>query len=397
MKSPVLFATPHRLLFLVGVVQLLGCMGWWSLTLMASGAYSPDVIGVTPASLLHAPILLYLAVPPFFLGFLLTVFPRWIGLADAGPGIFLPVGLAYFLSALFLWIGLFTGSDTAVLLAFSAAFLGQLWAAIHMARWLILERKQGKPPSWHGWSALAALGFGMACLLAAIGGILMGDGLLLREASHIALIVYIVPIFVTVAHRMVPFFAGNVVDGYVRWRPFWVLGAFWAASIVTGMGMLAGLGVLQVVGHVFLAVITGMMAWKWWPRASAPGLLWVLIIGFAWAPIGFVLEALSDFGSGANLAGTHALTIGFASSLIIAMVTRVSQGHSGRPLVMPMWSWFAFTGVQSAALMRIASIAMPESPGLLVISAIVLTLALAPWAVRGAFLYLRRRADGKPG
>lgn len=398
MNRPVLFATPHRLLFLVGVMQLFGGMGWWSLTLMASGEYTADVIGVIPASLLHAPILLYLAVSPFFLGFLLTVFPRWIGFSDAGKGVYLPVGLAYFVSAVLLWISLFIASSTGLALAFFAAFMGQIWAVTHMARWLIVELRQGKAPSWHGWSALAALGFGMIFLLMTISGIFWADGLPIRQASRLALLLYIVPVFVTVAHRMVPFFAGNVVEGYVRWRPFWVLGAYWTASMAAGLAMFAGSSIVQTVAHIALAGLTGLMAWKWWPRASAPGLLWVLILGFAWAPLGFALDAFSDVtGGSVNLAGTHALTIGFVCSLVIAMVTRVSQGHSGRPLMMPIWSWVAFAGVQIAALLRLATIVMPQHAGLLVVSAAVLTFTLAPWAVRGMALYIRRRADGKPG
>ena len=37
----------------------------------------------------------------------------------------------------------------------------------------------------------------------------------------------LLPVYFTVAHRMFPFFAGNVVAGYRPWRPLWVLAAFW--------------------------------------------------------------------------------------------------------------------------------------------------------------------------
>ncbi len=102
-------------------------------------------------------------------------------------------------------------------------------------------------------------------------------------SNLIALALFILPVFVTVCHRMVPFFAGNVVTNYSRWRPFWVLAAFWIASLAgTGAYYLSALGV-AAAGNAVLACLTGLMLWKWWPGRRAPGLLWVLILGFAWA------------------------------------------------------------------------------------------------------------------
>ena len=34
-----------------------------------------------------------------------------------------------------------------------------------------------------------------------------------------------------------------------------------------------------------------LLLWRWWPRAPAPGLLWVLFIGFAWLPLALGLYA----------------------------------------------------------------------------------------------------------
>ena len=67
----------------------------------------------------------------------------------------------------------------------------------------------------------------------------------------------------------------------------------------------------------------------------------MLIWGFAWAPAGFALGALGAAGLPLGLAPTHALALGFAASLLVAMVTRVSHGHSGRPLAMVPLAWLA--------------------------------------------------------
>ena len=71
-----------------------------------------------------------------------------------------------------------------------------------------------------------------------------------------------------------------------------------------------------------------------------PPLLRVLFLGFAWLPIAFALIRCAELWfavSGEFVLGrapAHALFIGFFGSLLVAMVTRVTQGHSGRPLVL---------------------------------------------------------------
>ena len=57
----------------------------------------------------------------------------------------------------------------------------------------------------------------------------------------------LLPVYATVAHRMFPFFAGNVVAGYRVWRPLWLLavygfnesGAVQSASAIDGIIMTA--------------------------------------------------------------------------------------------------------------------------------------------------------------
>jgi uncharacterized protein involved in response to NO len=396
--AAIVLAAPHRLLFLVGVCQLVAGLVWWAVNLLALGGHVPAVALPVPASLLHASVLIHLALPPFFFGFLLTVFPRWIGYPDAGPRIYVPVGGAYLAAALLLWIGLIGGLGGVVIAALGVAALGEAWAGGNMARWLAMERQAGRPPTWHGWSALAAVLAGLACLLVTIAGLALQDGPLLRDASRVALLLFVIPVFMTVGHRMIPFFAANVVADYVRWRPFWLLGAFWGASVVAAAAMLAGIVLVETLAYAVLAGLTGLTAWKWWPRGRGPGLLWVLILGFAWAPVGFALKAVAGLTDGlVYLAAVHALTMGFVCSLVIAMVTRVSQGHSGRPLVMPLWSWVAFAGVQAATLVRLWSALAGDPLALLVTSAVMLAVMLTPWASRATLLYLSKRADGRPG
>ncbi|MBK6412193.1 NnrS family protein [Sphingopyxis sp.] len=74
-------AAPPALL--TGSLAFGGLLIWWLVQLAQlhaglSGIPTTDL----PPTLLHGPAMIYLGLAPFIFGFLLTVFPRWIGLPD---------------------------------------------------------------------------------------------------------------------------------------------------------------------------------------------------------------------------------------------------------------------------------------------------------------------------
>ena len=96
-------------------------------------------------------------------------------------------------------------------------------------------------------------------------------------------------------------------------------------------------------------------------------------------------------------APVHALTVGFFGSLLVAMVTRVTQGHSGRPLEMGSIPWLCFCLLQGVAVLRIAAEVLPDTQGWLALAAVGWVIAFAPWVARSAWIYLTPRADGQVG
>jgi len=134
-----------------------------------------------------------------------------------------------------------------------------------------------------------------------------------------------------------------------------------------------------------------------------PALLRVLFIGFAWLPIAFALYSTQSvwyLTTGAFILGrapAHALFIGFFGSLLVAMVTRVTQGHSGRPLVLGTTAGFAFVIVQGVAVMRVLAELLPDSLAWHALAGTGWILAFLPWVLRSGRIYLSARADGQPG
>src|SRR6185312_9049005 len=115
-------------------------------------------------------------------------------------------------------------------------------------------------------------------------------------------------------------------------------------DVAAGVEPAGGLGVAagaRLAGRGRLAAVFAArwLMWKPW-RCLHPGLLGVLHIAFTWLPVAFVLFCVQDLAlaiRGEQVLGPaplHALAIGFFGSMLVAMVTRVTHGHSGRPLQM---------------------------------------------------------------
>src|SRR5690606_19312023 len=147
-----------------------------------------------------------------------------------------------------------------------------------------------------------------------------------------------------------------------------------------------------------LAALSCYWLWRIWPVSNQadvrlPGLLIVLFIALCWLPMAFALytaQSLLFVYSGDFLLGrapVHALAIGLFGSLLVAMVTRVTQGHSGRPLQMPATGWFAFVLVQLAAVLRVASEVVDDSWAWHTLAALAWIAAFLPWVLRNAGIW----------
>jgi uncharacterized protein involved in response to NO len=398
--SPRLLArAPHRLMFFIGASNVLLAMAWWTAWLASTrwqwfGMPQPNPY----AGWLHAFVMQYQVLPSFFFGFLLTTFPRWMGLPEFARWRYLPVG-----------IGMFGGQAATLLGAFgwSAGIL--VGAVLTIGGWCaglatlgpLLWREKGT--TWHARSCFAALCLGLLGLLAWLALLLGGSPLYAFAGIKVGTFGLLLPVFVTVAHRMFPFFAGNVVPGYRAWRPLWLLGAFWTLTLAhLAMELVHGYRWLWAPDLGLLALSTTLL-WRWWPRGSRNGLLVTLFVGLAWLPVAFALYALQSIAyldTGMFWLGrapAHALFIGFFASVLVAMVTRVTQGHSGRPLKMPTAAWFAFGAIQLVAVIRIVAEVAPDPMACMAIAAIGWLVAFTPWVLRIGRIYLSPRVDGKPG
>lgn len=171
------------------------------------------------------------------------------------------------------------------------------------------------------------------------------------------------------------------------------------ASMLSG-ALLPATSTTGVLGLATAAVVAIRFAgWlPWHTRSDA--LLWSLHAGSAWLVVGLALCAASDLGAPVPPAsGLHALTAGAMGTFILAVVTRVGLGHTGRPLVLPRGVVFAHLLIGAGALLRVAAPFFARTPQreMLVAGALLWASAFGLFAIRYAAILVSPRPDGRPG
>lgn len=396
-------ATPHRMFFFGGVMQSVLIMLWWLIDLGGryGGWYPPISWSVAPPDA-HAFLMLFGFFPFFMFGFLMTVYPRWMNGEEVEPKLYIRAFVSMASGIVLFYAGL----AFKPLLALAALlFLGG-WIVGLYALLRVYFRAQ-HPDKRHASITSVVLGVGWLLTLAWFVGELGERPALVALAKTGGIWLLLLPVFFSVSHRMIPFFSGNVIPNYRIVRPYWAL----------------GLVVLGALSHAVME-IKGVMSWLWlvdFPMAATAiyltvswrlvdslkvPLLGMLHIGFAWLGVAFALFGAQSLASmlGYGILGKaplHALALGYYASMTLAMVTRVTLGHSGRPLVADRLVWGIFLVFQLVVLLRVVA----ELPGVgflarshLFLCAAGLWLAcFGLWARRFAMMYWLPRSDGKPG
>ena len=397
-----LAAAPHRPLFLAGSIAVLLSMTWWTLELASMRfGWTTWPQPTIPAAWGHAMGIQYGMFPLFMFGFLMTTFPRWMNGPLVPPWRYVAVAGSVLGGYVLLHVGLL-GLPWLLRLGLLLMLAGYLLGVSTLAGVLRAATKRNQ----HGWSCLAAFTSGTLGLIAFLAWLLLdasSDWAVL--AIKLGTFGFLLPMFFTVCHRMLPFFSNNVVGaGYNMRRPRWSLPLVWALLIahllLDWRGQLRWLWLPDI--PLALVFAWHALAWQPW-KCTHPGILAVLHLAFAWLPVAFVLFSIQDLVyvlDGRLILGRaplHALAIGFFGSMLVAMVTRVTMGHSGRPLQMGKVAWLCFVLLQCVVLLRIRAELGGDMYLWLVIAGAGWLLAFAPWVARSAWLYLTPRADGRSG
>jgi uncharacterized protein involved in response to NO len=400
----ILTAAPHRTLFFAGLLSLLAASAWWALHLCARYHGWPlFALVLHPAPIwAHAWLMLFAVFPTIFFGFLFTVFPRWMnGPLVTRTGYVATAGL--FSGGTLVWLVATFSGGPGLLAACLLTGLGLLTGIVALFRVLLAAPQVVA----HAVVVLVALCVQLVSLAGFAYGLAEANDFALHFAVRASLWGGLLPVFFAVCHRMIPFFSQGVIKGYVPWRPTWILVAVVALAYARLLLGTAGTLALLPVADAALFVLTAWCAWRWTSlQARGNALLWTLYAGFAWLPLAMLLQTVRDASFAVTgewalgRAPIHALGMGFFGGMLVAMVTRVTMGHSGRPLRMDGVTLACFGLLQAGALSRVVSeiVTAPAAVQWSLLGSLVLWLvAIGAWVGRVGGIYLAPRVDGKPG
>ncbi|HZU89237.1 MAG TPA: NnrS family protein [Stellaceae bacterium] len=367
--GPALLSAGFRPFFLAASLWAAVAIPLW-LAAFAAGLALPSGL---PAVVWHVHEMVFGFAAAAVAGFLLTAIPNWTGRMPLQGGPLCGLVALWAIGRLAVLFSALCGAPLAALadLSFPAAFLGVV------AREVVAGR------NWRNLPMLTAL----ALLL--IGNLLVHLGALglaaTAELGNRLGLATLWMLISLVGGRIIPSFTRNwLAKARPETAPPAPAGRLDRAVLaVTGLALLLWVGAPDLPATAWAMLVAGMAValrlsrWRGAQTLREP-LLLILHVGYGWLACGLLL--LGANGLCALLPATaalHALTVGAIGTMTLAVMTRASLGHTGRPLTAGPGTRTIYVLITLAALLRVLS---PLAGG-----QTVLALWLAGMAWSGAF------------
>lgn len=371
-KTPALLTLAFRPFFLCASLWSALALALWIAMLMA---------GVSPPSRFdplswHIHEMLFGFVPAVIAGFILTAIPNWTnrapiqGASLAWLAILWALGRIACLTSALIPLWLAAGSDLAFLVTLCALAAREICASRNWRNLPIL-------------APIAVLAAANLLMYFEIAGIAVAPGLGWRLG-----LATIIVLISAMGGRLIPSFTRNwLLNRGATHLPAahgWIdrlsLGALHAGLIGWAFfPELLPVGALLLVGGVlnFLR----LARWRGSATVTEP-LLAILHLGYLWVIVGAALLGASLLTNVVPLAAAiHALTAGAIGVMVLAVMTRVSLGHTGRALQADRVTTLIYVMVNLAAVTRIAAAFLTgSSASLLSVSAVLWIAGFALFA-----------------
>ncbi|WP_417778051.1 NnrS family protein [Stutzerimonas xanthomarina] len=323
-------------------------------------------------------------------GFLLTAGQTWTGQPGVSGNKLIALAVVWLLARL----GWLFGLPVALLIPLDLLFM--LGVAGLMGRMLWVVRQKRNYP------IIAVLSLMIGADVLVLCGVALGDDGLQRQGV-LAGLWLVAALMAIIGGRVIPFFTQRGLGHTEAVKPWLWLDV----ALLVGTGLIAALYAVSValqqhvaLGVLFLAIAMGhlLRLARWYDAGiwRVP-LLWSLHLAMLWLVVAATGLALWNFGVlESSSSALHALSVGSMSGLILAMIARVTLGHTGRPLQLPPGIVGAFVLFNLGAASRVFLITEWPLLGLW-LAAVCWALAFALYVWRYAPMLVAARVDGHPG
>lgn len=339
--GPVLFSYGFRPFFLGASLWAIFAMAAW----IAALVRGIDIAGDYGPAHWHAHEMLFGFSSAVLAGFLLTAVPNWTGrLPVSGRPLACLFGL-WVAGRLALLTTDVIGLKPAVII--EAAFMPAL--LVICAREVIVGRK---------WKDLKVVG-GLVLLSAANAWfhISVVRQLDVDAAARLAIGAYVMLIMI-VGGRILPSFTRNWLNKFGRTDFPVPYNRFDTATILVGVAALAcwtfapqHIVTATIASAASLLQAARLVRWRGW-TTWPDKIVFVLHAAYAFVPLGFAAVAAGAVGALDTYPVMHVMTVGVMACMMLAVMTRASRGHTGRPLAASNLSVASYIAIIGAALAR---------------------------------------------
>lgn len=180
----------------------------------------------------------------------------------------------------------------------------------------------------------------------------------LNSSANTFMVLLVTLMMCLMAGRVFPMFTANGT-GTPRVNTINILEKLSVISIL--LAVIAGAKFIELpsilIASIFIitSLIHGVrvIRWKIWVTLKTP-LVWSLHISYWCIVLGLLLFGISEISSlVSHSQAIHTLTIGGMATMILAMISRVSLGHTGRMIVVGKTMTVAFLAIIAAFVIRV--------------------------------------------
>ncbi|NPU14931.1 NnrS family protein [Bradyrhizobium sp. 83012] len=323
----------------------------------------------------HVHEMLYGYLPAIVTGFLFTAIPNWTGR--------LPIRGLPLLTLVTVWLA---GRIAVTLSAFAP-----WWAALLIdASFLLLvvlaaAREIVAGRNWRNLPVVAVVG--VLCA----GNIAFHLEVHLRGSADDAIrvgVAVIVLLLALIGGRITPSFTRNWLVKHNPGRLPAPFGRFdMAVVVISALSLLGWIVVPDSAATGLALAAAGMLhavrLARWaGDRTLRERLLVILHVGYAFVPLGFLINAAASFGWVLPSAGLHAWMVGAAGIMTLAVMTRATLGHTGQALTASVATQVIYLGIIVAAVTRVCAVLVPAHAGaLLHVAAFAWIIAFSGFAL----------------
>jgi uncharacterized protein involved in response to NO len=345
-----------------------------------------------------------------------TLFPGWWHAHEMVFGFAMPVVAGFLLTAVATWTGQPGTKGGRLQLLFGLWLVSRLvlwlqpnqllfaWLAEMMFMGLLLYELTQRVWAVRQWRNMLFSPVILALAVLSSASYWNADNPLLSARLHYGAVWMITVLIVIVGGRVIPLFTSNRMGMPISALPSWFEALAIGSVVVVGLATTIWpwqtaaqpLTLLCLAGS---AIHTVRLAhWQGWKTRSVP-LLWSLHLSYLCIPLAMLGLAMVGGEPVASKSFIHLLAIGSIGGMILTMMSRVSLGHTGRPLETPGYLTAAFSMVFAAALIRAFLPLLDISLTLWAwrVSAVLWIIAFSLFLIHYVPVLTQPRVDGKPG